>query len=128
MLSANQRILCVDDNDDTCYMLITLFGRANYQVQAAGSVDAALKLAQSEPFDLYILDKRFPDGAGVDLCRRLRELTPRTPIIFYSGDAYESDRREALAAGAHSYLTKPQIDLLVETVNRLLTNGKDAAS
>lgn len=109
-------------------MLIALFGRANYHVQSAGSVDAALKLAQSEPFDLYILDKRLPDGAGVDLCCRLRELTPPIPVIFYSGDAYESDRHEALAAGAQSYLPKPQVDLLIETVNRLLANGKDPAT
>ena len=43
-------------------------------------------------------------------------ITPGVPCIFYSGDAYELHRREALAAGAAAYVAKPDIDGLINAV------------
>jgi CheY-like chemotaxis protein len=121
------RILCVDDHEDTSYMLTHLLKNSSYEVVTAASIDNALRLIRSEPFDLYVLDKRLPDGSGLDLCRKLNAATPDVPIIFYSGDAYDLHRQEGLCAGAEAYVSKPQVDELILTVHRLLAD-KDCAA
>jgi len=73
-----------------------------------------------EHFDLFILDYHYRDGSGVDLCRRLRQIRPLTPVIFYSGAAYESDREQALGAGAEAYIVKPELKGLLTTVQGVL--------
>jgi CheY-like chemotaxis protein len=122
------RILCVDDHEDTSYMLTHLLGHSDYEVLTARSIDDALRLIKSEDFDLYVLDKRLPDGSGLDLCRKLSAVTPDTPIIFYSGDAYDLHRQEGLCAGAEAYVPKPRVDELIETVQRLLEDKECAAA
>lgn len=120
MPEQTRRILCVDDNEDNSSMLTVLLGLSSYEAVAAGSVEEALRLAKSQSFDLFILDKRFPDGTGFALCQEIRQLHPDTPVIFYSGDAYSSDRQEGLSAGAQDYVAKPDIDKLLDTVNHFL--------
>jgi DNA-binding response OmpR family regulator len=114
------RVLCVDDHADTGMMLKYLLGSSDYEVQTADTIEVAIEFAKSGKFDLFILDRRFPDGTGVELCRELRMISPDTPIIFYSGDAYEIHRDEAIGAGADAYVPKPEIDHLLTTVNGLL--------
>jgi len=122
------RILCVDDHEDTSEMLRLLLAGPDYEVRTARTVEEALELALSEEFDLYVLDKRLPDGTGVELCRRLNDLTPGVPCIFYSGDAYEVHRQEALHAGADAYIAKPDLDALISTVEKLLADRECAAA
>ena len=128
MLPAKCRILYVDDHEDTSFMLTCLLGQSDYEVVAAPSIESALELVRQEKFDLYVLDKRLPDGSGLDLCRRLNELTPRVPVIFYSGDAYELHRREGLDAGADAYVTKPNVDVLVNKVHEILSEQECSAA
>jgi len=122
------RILYVDDHEDSSEMLKVVLSDSGYEVQTAHSVDNALKLAASEQFDLYVLDKRLPDGSGLELVRRLNELTPGVPSIVYTGDAYDMHKQEAIAAGAHAYVSKPDIDGLIATVHRLLMNAECATA
>jgi DNA-binding response OmpR family regulator len=117
-----RRVLCVDDDQDTCTMLSGLLGLVDCQVVTAATAAEALGLMARERFDLYLLDNWLPGGSGVELCREIRRADPATPIVFYSGAGLESEREEALAAGAQIYLVKPgDIALLVETVSRLLS-------
>jgi DNA-binding response OmpR family regulator len=68
-----------------------------------------------------------PGCSGIDLCKKLREFDPSTPILFYSGAAYESDKQQAFAAGAQGYLVKPvDNDELIEQVSRLISAARDA--
>lgn len=108
-------------------MLTNLLEHSNYEVVIASSISSALRHIEREEFDLYILDKRLPDGSGLDLCKMFTEITPRVPVIFYSGDAYELHRQEGLCAGAEAYVSKPEIEKLIETVERLLA-AKDCAA
>ena len=122
------RILYVDDHEDSAEMLKLLLSPMNYEVQTAHTAQHALVLAQSEKFDLYVLDKRLPDGSGLELCQQLTALTPGVPCIFYSGDAYETHRQEAVAAGADAYVPKPDVDQLIETVNQFLSQSECATA
>ena len=122
------RILYVDDHEDSAEMLRLMLASEDYDVQIAQSVEEAFTKARLEEFDLYVLDKRLPDGSGTDLCRMLNNVTPGVPCIFYTGDAYEIHRQEALAAGARAYVSKPDIDSLIETVHRLMSERECAAA
>jgi two-component system alkaline phosphatase synthesis response regulator PhoP len=128
MSQAKCRILCVDDHEDTSEMLTLLLAQEDYEVVTAVTVQEALQLAKTKQFDLYVLDKRLPDGSGLDLCKKLTLLTPGVPCMFYTGDAYEMHKYEAIAAGADSYVAKPDIDALIEGVNKLLARRECATS
>ena len=121
------RILCVDDHKDTSDMLSLLLSHEDYDVVCALSAKEALGLAAKEEFDLYVLDKRLPDGDGLALCQELTEITPQVPCMFYSGDAYEVHRHQALQAGAAAYVAKPDIEGLIESVRKLLSERECAA-
>ncbi|HEX6044165.1 MAG TPA: response regulator [Pyrinomonadaceae bacterium] len=121
-------VLCVDDHRDTSEMLQLLLSEESYEVHTAATVEEACGMAVQKSFDLYVLDKRLPDGTGLELCEKLNEITPGVPCIFYSGDAYEIHRREALAAGAAAYVAKPNIEALIEAVHDLLANSECATA
>ena len=128
MQPRKRRILCVDDDEETCLMLNKLLEQENYEVMTAKSVSEALQIAQNESFNLYILDAWFPVEAGLGLCRKIREFDPHTPIIFYSGAAFESDKQEALFAGANAFVAKPYVEELVETIHCLLLDKQEPAA
>ena len=117
-------VLIIDDHDDTAEMLKILLGEEEYKVTTAATMQEALSLAASKEFDLYVLDKRLPDGSGVELCAKLNQITPGVPCIFYTGDAYEIHRVEAIAAGADAYVAKPDVEGLIENINKLLAKAE----
>ena len=126
MQSTKRRILCVDDNDDTCLMLTHLLDLQGYEARSLASVPEALELAQKESFNLYIIDQWFAQSSGTNLCRRIREFDPHTPIIIYSGTALDSDREGAMQAGASAFVAKPQIEELVAAVRHFFTGVFEA--
>jgi DNA-binding response OmpR family regulator len=101
-----------------------MLGISNIEVKSANTVADAWQLAQTERFDLYLLETRLPDGNGFDLCRRLHRFAPRTPIVFYSCEAYPIDRQKGLAAGAIDYLTKPYLADLAVTIRQNIEQTK----
>jgi len=122
------RVLCVDDHRDTSEMLQMLLAEEDYQVRTAATMEQACEMASQCQYDLYVLDKRLPDGTGVQLCETLQRLTPEVPCIFYTGDAYEIHRREAFAAGASAFVAKPDIEGLINAVHQLLAERECAAA
>ena len=102
-------------------MLCTLLALAGCEVETATTFEEGVEKAAAGRFDLFVLDNWLPGGSGTELCRELRRLWPSTPVLFYSAAGYDSDREEALAAGAAGYLVKPaEVGRLVETVKELL--------
>ena len=117
--SPKKRILCVEDDKDTCELLSILF--SEYEVVFAGSLREAFSLLESKHFDLYVLDNWLPDGSGIEVCRRIHELKPHVPIIFTSAVGQNSEIKKALAAGAREYLVKPyEPEKLQKIVKELL--------
>lgn len=128
MANPKCRVLCVDDHRDTSEMLQLLLAEEDYEVHTAATMQEAFNLAMQHKYDLYVLDKRLPDGTGVQLCETLQKLSPDVPCIFYTGDAYEIHRREAFAAGAAAYVAKPDIEGLINAVHQLLANSECATA
>jgi DNA-binding response OmpR family regulator len=119
-MAAGKRVLYADDDEDSCTMMTVLLGQTGYEVATAQTVAAALALARSTRFDLYVVDNHFSDGTGIDLCRKVRGFDADTPLIIYSGTSTEADRREGLQAGAQAFILKPYLDQLLETITTLL--------
>jgi DNA-binding response OmpR family regulator len=119
------RILCVDDDYDSCELIrfILVKENKNYDVITASSADEAVRLINNESFDLYILDYCLPAMSGIQLCRRIRETDLKTPVLFYSAMGRKIDREIAKKAGANIYLTKPNdFEKLSKSVRQLLNN------
>jgi DNA-binding response OmpR family regulator len=123
-----RRVLCAEPHEDTCRLIALLLEGQGHEVVSARTIAECVGLAEVKSFDLYMVDDDYIDGTALQLCKRLREMTPRTPILFFSAQAFRRDRELALEAGATAYLTKPD-DLfdIVSTVNSILS-GKSAAA
>ena len=126
MTSGRRRILCVDDDEDTRQLLTTLLGFADLEAVAVRTVAEALRLMEEERFGLYVIDGQLPDVGGFSFCEQIRREDKDTPVVFFSGKAYEEDREAGLLAGADAYVVKPDTDTLVPTVRRLLEESRRA--
>ncbi len=124
------RVLCVDDDEDACEMLSLLLKAYGVDATCVRSAAEAWPMIKAEWFDLYMLDGWLPKVDGFEFCRQIRESDPNTPILFYSGAAYEADKRKGIAAGANAYIVKPNLDGLIETMQGLIagTRTGDAAA
>ena len=71
------------------------------------SGEKALVTLEVEHFDLIILDVMLPGMDGFQVCRAVRKLDPRVPILMLTARSEDSDRVEGLENGADDYLTKP---------------------
>ncbi|MFN6964629.1 MAG: response regulator transcription factor [Pyrinomonadaceae bacterium] len=100
-----KRILCVEDNVDTCELLAVLL--RDFEFEYTDSVSSAFEAIARVRHDLYILDNWLPDGSGLEVCREIRRLYDDVPIIFASAAAQRYEIEEGLAAGANEYLLKP---------------------
>lgn len=118
------RVLCVDDDEDCRLMLIMLLRLALIEAKAVGTAAEALTSIAAERFDLYLLDSRLPDLDGLELCRRMRVSDPDTPVVFFSGQAYEADKLKGIEAGADAYLVKPDLEGLVASITQLVFRVK----
>jgi DNA-binding response OmpR family regulator len=122
MPDPRRRVLCAEPHEDTCRLIRLLLERQGHEVVSATTLAECVRLVGEGGFDLYMLDDTYIDGTALQLCKRLREMTPQTPILFFSARAFERDRELALEAGASAYLNKPD-DLfdIVQTVNSILS-------
>lgn len=109
-------------------MLITLLRLALIEAKAVGTAAQALSLIQTERFDLYLLDAWLPGVDGFELCRRMRAFDPLTPILFFSGAAYEADKKRGMEAGADDYVIKPDVDGLVGSITQLVSQAENGTA
>jgi DNA-binding response OmpR family regulator len=127
MATPKGRILCTEDDPDTRSLIALVLGQHGYEVVTTESTVNALELAKTQHFDLYLVDTWMPGLSGTGLTEKLREFDIKTPILFYSGAAYESDKVKARIAGAQGYLVKPvENDELVAEVVRLIAAAQIA--
>ena len=127
MTSHKSRILCTEDDEDTRDLLVFTLSAAGYDVICTDTATKALDLIRREKFDLCLIDNWMPGLSGENLCKNIREFDTKTPILFYSGAAYDSDKARARDAGAQGYLVKPVLDdQLVAEVVRIIAESKVA--
>lgn len=123
---ATQLLLVEDDGDIRGFVRGVLEQEGFGVCEAANAQQGAIEAGTRKP-DLLILDLGLPDRDGVDLIRDLRGWT-RVPILVLSARVDESDKVEALNAGADDYLTKPfGAGELIARVRAILRRGASDA-
>jgi two-component system KDP operon response regulator KdpE len=100
------QILVVEDEEPIRALLRTTLEAEGYVVHEAATAGEAERLANNRRIDLFLIDLGLPDRDGTALIRHLRTWTQR-PVIVLSARALESQKVEALDAGADDYVSKP---------------------
>jgi len=117
----NERILIVEDENDTAELLGYNLQRAGYETLRASTGKEAIDAAQRHAPGLILLDIMLPELSGWEVCRLLRE-SPQgrsIPIIMLTALADEEARIKGLSLGADDYITKPfSVRELLIKVNR----------
>ena len=127
MPSSKGRILCTEDDPDSRELLVCILENDGYHVTVTENSTHALAIAKHETFDLILVDNWMPGLSGRELTTEIRKFNKSTPILFYSGAAYEKDKQDAHDAGAQGYLTKPNgIGELVQEVAKLISEARIA--
>lgn len=101
------KVLVVEDERPISDLIGVYLRREGYEVQACFDGESGLAAAQSENFDLIILDVGLPKLDGAQICRQLRAANNWTPIVFCTARDEEVDRVLGLELGADDYVTKP---------------------
>lgn len=101
------RILVIEDNRDLANVLKMNLENLSMEVDLAYDGVAGLTKAESDKYDLIILDLMLPGIDGMDICRRVRNKNVYTPILMLTAKSSELDRIIGLEIGADDYVTKP---------------------
>ncbi len=100
------RVLLVEDEPAIADTLVYALETECFEVFHALTGTDALAAAGRETFDFAILDIGLPDMTGLDVCRRLREISS-IPVLFLTARNGEVDRILGLELGGDDYVTKP---------------------
>lgn len=107
-------ILLVEDDANVVLLLSRRLQLAGYAVRTATTVEAARAISD---WDLAILDRRLPDGDGLDLCAEFRSAKPHGYLLVLTGDDRDQSMLTAFERGADDYVTKSaNVDELVARV------------
>ncbi|NLT46079.1 MAG: response regulator transcription factor [Thermotogaceae bacterium] len=106
---AKKSILVVDDEPSIVELLTFNLKKEGYDVLKAYDAEEALKIAEDNETDMFIVDIMLPGMDGFELVRNLRatEKFRQTPVIFLSAKSEEFDKVLGLELGADDYITKP---------------------
>ncbi|MCW7754001.1 response regulator [Desulfobotulus sp. H1] len=120
----NCRLLLVDDETGYVRVLGNRLEKRGFSVLRATSGTDAVRLLRKDRADVAILDLKMEDMDGIEVLKIFRRMAPETSVIMLTGHGSEEARKEALAAGASDYLTKPcELDVMLESISRSLPEG-----
>ena len=101
------RILVVEDEPDIALGLEDDLERQGYEVATVSDGAGAIRLASEGTWDLILLDVMLPGVDGFEVCRELRRMRIKTPIIILTAKVHEAEKVLGLELGADDYVTKP---------------------
>jgi DNA-binding response OmpR family regulator len=102
-----KKLLVVDDDPDILQVLKANLELYGYEVLLAPAWAAAKEVLNIQLPDLMILDLTLPDGNGIDICKEVKKLYPKLPVIMLTAKDRVSDKVAGLESGAEDYIVKP---------------------
>ncbi|MBN7818017.1 response regulator transcription factor [Algoriphagus pacificus] len=102
-----KKVLVVEDDPNISQLIQIHLHDLGYQIQVCNHGREGFELANSNPFDLIILDIMLPEMDGLTICQRLRAFDNFTPILMITAKSEEIDKVIGLESGADDYITKP---------------------
>lgn len=117
MRSKKKRVLCVEDEPDTCEMFSLIL--SDYDVVAVATKAEAVRMAKLGGFKLILMDYYLPDGTGAEACDLIRVFDKITPILFVTGSGSFTETL-ARAVGAQGTLRKARPTFIEELQSRAM--------
>lgn len=122
-------ILVVDDEESVRDSLLNWFIEDGYRVECAENASKALKMVESESFDIILADIKMPGMDGLEMMRRIKQLKPDSVIIVMTAFATVDTAVKALKDGAYDYVTKPfdpdDLTHLIRNASRQITLAEE---
>jgi two-component system response regulator PilR (NtrC family) len=114
-------ILVVDDEASMREFLEILLGKQGHRVQTAAGLKGALARVAEGGVDLVMTDLRLGADSGIDVLRRVKELSPGTEVVVVTAFATTENAIQAMKLGAYDYVLKPfKVDELRLVVEKAL--------
>jgi signal transduction histidine kinase/CheY-like chemotaxis protein/streptogramin lyase len=122
------RVLLAEDNAVNRRLVERVMERRGHSVVSVGDGHQAVERAQSERFDVILMDVQMPGMDGLQATRQIRALEqalgPRVPIVAITANAMKGDQSSCLEAGMDGYVAKPfDAEKLVAEVERAARRG-----
>ena len=123
-MPSKNRIFVVDDEEALRTVLGSELEGEGYHVQMAGDGDEAIKILETDVFDLILLDIKMPTVDGFEVLKFVKQKHPATKVIMLTGFADLKNAIESKKLGAEDFVSKPYdlVDLLT-TVERVLSTA-----
>jgi two-component system, NtrC family, response regulator HydG len=100
-------ILLVEDDLTFSRILEGFLSKNGYQVTISNKGKEGLKIFQSRPFDMVLLDYRLPDTTGMDILNEIKNSGSTVPIVIMTSFTDIRTAVKAIKLGAFEYITKP---------------------
>jgi diguanylate cyclase (GGDEF)-like protein/PAS domain S-box-containing protein len=107
------RVLLVEDIESEAKLVVNNLRRVSgwrFVIEHYDRLVPALERAREHRFDVVLVDLNLPDGAGIEVCQRMHQATPNTPLIVLTNQTSIELGTKALREGAQDYLIKREVD------------------
>lgn len=119
---AGMRILLAEDDPDNQAIMSEFLKSSAALVDVANDGDEAVAMAQTEKYDLVLMDIHMPGLDGYGAARQLRLAGSSVPIVALTAQAMVGEKEKCLAAGCMGYISKPvKANVLIETASKYKT-------
>lgn len=116
-----KKVLLVEDSQDLQMLLRLFLEKQQLQVDFANNGKEGIERAQSNGYDLVLMDMQMPVVDGYTATETLREIGFKKPIIALTAHAMKNDRERCLKVGCNDYMTKPiDPDTLYKTIDQYI--------
>ena len=107
MTTENRRILIIDDERPILMTLEALLGRHGYHPEMAANASTGMRLLQSKPPALVLLDLQLPDADGLQMLEQIKVDHPDTQVIILTAHDSLNNAIESIKRGAYHFISKP---------------------
>jgi DNA-binding NtrC family response regulator len=118
-------VLVIDDDELFVASLLDFLSAKNFKVSSARTGKEGMNIFERNQPALVLLDQKLPDMEGIEVCRKILEMDPRSKVIFVTAYATVRCAVDAIKAGAFNYLSKPfELDELLMIMDLAVKNAR----
>ncbi len=124
-MNMTAKALIIDDEPDIRELLSITLNRMDIKTEVAANVTQAVKLLDSNEFNLCLTDMKLPDGSGLDIVKHVQDNIPNLPIAVITAHGNMDTAVLAMKSGAFDFVNKPiDINALRRLVNTAITSSQ----
>ena len=101
------KVLIIDDDNSICELVAAKMTRLGHETTTGGCLSEGLELARKGRFDVVFLDLNLPDGHGLNVLPKLREMPGRPEVVIITGAGDPDGAEKAFKYGAWDFVQKP---------------------